>query len=107
MPDNIKRSSAIFTLDSIHVEQALDLSRSSCGHDTAELFDPFASQSMQQWVIRFSSGRYFQHLKIDVGGPLESAMVFFCKQDIDEFMLTHSWIHHGGMYAVCIDSIAT
>lgn len=78
------------------------------GRDEATLLttDSIAIEDHQQWVIQFASGRYFQNLKIDVGGPLSAAMTFSSREAIDEFMLDHTWIHRGGMSAQRIDTVA-
>lgn len=51
-----------------------------------------------QFVIEFRSGKYFQNLEDDYGGPMSTAKKFTCRQQAEDFMRQHEWIlFNGGM----------
>lgn len=61
-----------------------------------------ASSPPSLWVIRFRTGRYFQSVRQDAGGPLDTAHTFVSKENVDTFMIEHPWVFRGGMTAVQI-----
>lgn len=57
-------------------------------------------EKKREHVIEFRSGSFFQNLKADRGGPMNTAQRFESKEAAESFMAEHWWILLGGGMAV-------